>query len=134
VFVSGRLELGEARRPAAAAATAAVGEEDGEASVGYAMKPQIIAEEISPLTEKRRSRAKTLELKVWSEEHDPEVIHKLREALRRFPGNCVTVLNVRRREDWQIEVLPGGEFAIDPTDDLLRVLDELLGPGSASLR
>jgi DNA polymerase III subunit alpha len=126
VFVHGRLELGEHRR-----AVPNAGDDDGEAAVGYAMKPQIIADEIVSLTHKRRTRARTMRMSLSSGEHDPAVLMRLRDALQRFPGPCATLVRVLR--DGETETVLYPELAVDPTDDLLRALDELLGPGRTTL-
>jgi DNA polymerase-3 subunit alpha len=129
VFVSGKLEMGERRRPPAPGAG---GDEEGEgAGGGYAMKPQIIADEIVVLTQKRRERAKTLRMLLTTERHDPGVLVRLRDALQKFPGSCGTKLRVQLAGESETVLYP--PIAVDPTDDLLQAVDEILGPGHASL-
>jgi DNA polymerase-3 subunit alpha len=130
VFVSGRLELGEARRPAATGA----GDEDGEASVGYAMKPQIIAEEVSRLTDKRRNRATIIDLRVRAGDLHPDSMQRLRAALERFPGSCRPELHILRPGETETTIELASSLYVDPSDGLLQAVEELLGPGSASLR
>jgi hypothetical protein len=135
VFVSGRLELGEARRPPAnAAAASATGDDDGEASVGYAMKPQIIADEISRLTDKRRTRATIIDLRVRTGDLDPQRMRELRSALQRFPGSCRPELHILRPGETETTIEMPSDLYVDPSDGLLEAVERLLGPGSASLR
>jgi DNA polymerase-3 subunit alpha len=130
VFVSGRLELGEHRRGPALN----TGDEEGDASVGYAMKPQIIAEEVVSLTERRRARATVIDLRVRADALAPAALQELRSALKRFPGGCKPELHILRPGETETTIELARDLYVDPTDGLLQAVEKLLGPGSASFR
>ena len=127
VYVNGRLELGERRKPTA-------GDEEGEEGSAYAMKPQIIADEIVPLTRKRCEKASYIDLRIRADEHDPSVLHALKDALQRYPGSCVLRLRVLRPGETETELKLPEDLAVDPSDGLLQTVEALLGPGSTSLK
>jgi hypothetical protein len=132
VFVTGRLELGEHRRgPAAALNT---GDEEGDAPAGYAMKPQIIAEEVVPLTQRRRARATVIDLRVRADVLAPAALQELRAALKQWPGGCKPELHILRPGETETTIELARDLYVDPTDGLLQAVEKLLGPGSASFR
>jgi len=129
VFVSGRLELGEGFR-----ATAGADEGESSASGNFAMKPQIIADEITPLTQKRRKTARGVDLTVSGGSLGSREMERLKETLQKHPGGCRPFLKVLRPGETETWIELPKELGIDPTDGFLTEIEDLLGPGTARLR
>ena len=133
VFVSGKLELGEARRTR----QPTVDEDDddtGHAATPVGIKPQIIADEIVPLVEARRRIARTVDLRVHTDRFDPDAMPKLKRTLERFPGNCQPVLRLVRPGESETTIDLPEHLRVDPSDGFLREMESLLGPGNTVVR
>jgi DNA polymerase-3 subunit alpha len=129
VFVTGRLELGEGFR-----AAADTDDSDNGAGGGFSMKPQIIADEITLLTEKRRKTARGVDLTVCGGSLGSGEMRKLKETLQKHPGGCRPFLKVLRAGETETWIELPKELGIDPTDGFLTEIEDLLGPGTARLR
>jgi len=125
VLITGRVEFGERR-----AATATSEGEEG----GFAMTPQLIADEVISLAEARRRHARIVDLEVKSDAVDATSLEQLRSTLRRHPGRCRPYLKVVRSGATETFIELPGDLNVDPTDGFLRDVEELLGPGSACIR
>jgi DNA polymerase-3 subunit alpha len=130
VLVTGRVEFGERR----AAGVVAVTSESDDAGAGFSLRPQLIAEEIVALSDARRKQARIVDLELRSGEVDEARLAKLRTALMRHPGRCRPYLKIVRcgATETLIELPP--DLNIDPTDNFLRDVEDVLGPGAASIR
>jgi DNA polymerase-3 subunit alpha len=124
VYVSGKLELGErgGRRQGAG--------DDGNGG-GNAIKPQIIAEEIVPLAEKRRALAKRVVINLRSGQFDPRLMVDLKSTLERFPGDCASRVTVIRPE---ASVELKCTFKVDPSDGFRNAVEAIAGPGSVCIQ
>jgi DNA polymerase-3 subunit alpha len=129
VLVTGRVEFGE-RRAAGLAAAAAVSEE----GAGFALSPQLIADEVVALSEARRRQARVVDLKLASGNVDESCLAKLRSTLLRHPGRCRPYLKIVRSGATETLIELPAELAIDPTDAFLRDVEDVLGPGAAEIR
>jgi DNA polymerase-3 subunit alpha len=122
VFITGRLEMAEGFRTANA--------DDG----AFAMKPQIIAEEIIALSEKRRKTARGVDLTVAGGSLGDNDMERLKATLQRHPGGCRPFLKVLRAGETETLIELPKELGIDPTDRFLADIEDILGPGAAVLR
>lgn len=129
VFVTGRLEIGEGAR-----AGGDTDEGGGGARGGFRMKPQIIAEEVTVLTEKRRMTARGVDISVSSGALGSDDMERLKATLQKHPGTCRPFLKVRRPGETETWIELPKELGVDPTDIFLSEIESLLGPGSATLR
>jgi len=132
VLVTGKLEVGD-RRPRQMDSSED-GEGDGAGTGGFAMKPQIIAEEVLPLTEARRRRAGKVELLIRTDRVRPAVLRQLRSELEQHPGKCRAVLQVLIPGVAKASIPASTRLCVDPSDSLRDAVDRLLGPGSMSIR
>jgi len=130
VLVTGRVEFGERR----AAGVAAVTADSDDAGPGFALRPQLIAEEIVTLSDARRKQARIVDLELRSGEVDETRLAKLRSTLMRHPGRCRPYLKIVRCGATETLIELPADLNIDPTDNFLRDVEDVLGPGAASIR
>ena len=130
VLVTGRVEFGERR----AAGVAAVSSEGEDAGPGFSLRPQLIAEEIVTLCDARRKQARIVDLELRSGEIDESRLAKLRTTLLRHPGRCRPYLKIVRSGATETLIELPADLNIDPTDNFLRDVEDVLGPGAASIR
>jgi DNA polymerase-3 subunit alpha len=120
VMITGRLEFGEKR---------AAGGDDG-----FALTPQIIAEEIVTIGDARRRFAKTVEFHFNADEVTDDCIDRLKTLLERHPGKCRVYVKIVKPGATETVIELPKELAGDPSDRFLKDVEELLGPGHMSLR
>ncbi len=127
VLVTGRLDAGDRGSRADAS-------DDEEAGVGFAMKSQIIADEILPLSEARRRRARSIDVRIRADAIDRERIVALRDALARFPGPCRSTIRLLRPGACEATIELPPELSVDPCDGFRQAVEAVLGPGSMNVR
>ena len=118
------------RRAAGLAAASGEGDDAG----GFALSPQLIADEVIKLSDARRRQARIVDLKLSSGEVDEGRLSRLRSTLLRHPGRCRPYLKIVRSGATETLIELPSELNVDPTDAFLRDVEDLLGPGAASLR
>jgi DNA polymerase-3 subunit alpha len=121
VMITGRLEFGERR--------AADKSEDE-----FALKPQVIAEEIITLGDARRRFAKIVDFRFETDTINLDCIERLKSTLKRHPGRCRPYVKVVKPGATETVIELPAELAVDPSDRFLKDIEELLGPGRMSLR
>ncbi|MFP6626438.1 MAG: OB-fold nucleic acid binding domain-containing protein, partial [Deltaproteobacteria bacterium] len=127
VFVSGTLEMGEA--PAATSI-----DSDPASEPDFARKPQVIANEIIPLVEARRRRARSIDIKLEAGRFDPAHLDQLKDTLAKYPGQCRPYLKVIRPGQSEAIIELPEDLSVDPSDRLLAEIEALAGPGTAVVR
>jgi DNA polymerase-3 subunit alpha len=127
VLVTGRMDRGERNARADAA-------DDEEGGASFAMKPQIIAEEILPLSDARRKRAKAIDMRIRADAIDRDRIVALRDALKRFPGPCRSTIRLLRPGACEATIELPADLSVDPSDGFRKAVEAVLGPGSMNVR
>jgi hypothetical protein len=120
-MITGRLEFGERR--------AAGGGDDG-----FALTPQIIADEVVTLGDARRRFAKIVDFRFQTDDVSLDCIDHLKTTLQRHPGKCRSYVKVVKPGATETVIELPNELAVDPSDSFLKDVEELLGPGRMSLR
>jgi DNA polymerase-3 subunit alpha len=128
VLVTGRIDLGERN------ARAETSDDEDAGASSFAMKPQIIADEILPLTEARRKRAKAIDVRIRADAIDRERILALRDTLKRFPGPCRSTVRLLRPGACEATIELPADLSVDPSDGFRKAVEAVLGPGSMNVR
>jgi DNA polymerase-3 subunit alpha len=108
--------------------------DDEEGGASFAMKPQIIAEEILPLSDARRKRAKAIDMRIRADAIDRDRIVALRDALKRFPGPCRSTIRLLRPGACEATIELPADLSVDPSDGFRKAVEAVLGPGSMNVR
>jgi DNA polymerase-3 subunit alpha len=89
---------------------------------------QIIADEISPLTQTRENSVKQVHIKLRHDRVDEEKMVSLRQALDQYKGTCAIVLHVFSPDHETVIALPE-DIKVAPTESMVEAVERLFGNG-----
>ncbi|MFA6109004.1 MAG: DNA polymerase III subunit alpha [Candidatus Latescibacterota bacterium] len=90
------------------------------------------AERAMPLEQARASLTRAVNLAVAGDRAAPEVLSRIRGLCERYAGDCELLLHLRQEGD-RDTVVRSRTVRVNPCDELIRQLEELLGPQSTWL-
>jgi len=131
VIITGKLELGE--RGGRGGGGNGGGSDEGGEGGGFAMKPQIIADEILLLSDARRRKARSVDVHVRVDSFDVGRLAELKDAFKQYPGACRSFLKLLKPGASETTIELPTDLNVDPSDDFRDAVETLLGPGSTSV-
>lgn len=97
-------------------------------------EPRIIASDVIPLEEAMHKLTKALRINVVSTGFEKKMLGELKDILIKYPGKLPVYLNLINSDKKITEVLLGEDFKVEPIENLIIDLEDLLGAGSVDLR
>jgi DNA polymerase-3 subunit alpha len=92
---------------------------------------RILVNEVMPLEKAKEKLAKGIVLTVDINELREQMIVQLREVMERHKGNCPCFFRVRDAKS--VKIFQSTKFNVEPTDQFLEAVRQVLGPGSVRL-
>ena len=99
----------------------------GEVSTGEE-KPKIFPQELLPLEDAPRRFTKQVHLRLHTAHLQPENLESVRELAESHPGKCPLFLCLMRPTGEVVYIEAHGRFSVQPSIELQRAADALLGP------
>jgi len=88
---------------------------------------KLIATEITPLKDVRENLTKSVHFKLSTPGLEKEQIHKLNDIIKKYKGNCDTVVHVVIPNRSETIISLPDEVKISPSDEMLRDVEKLFG-------
>ena len=80
------------------------------------------------MAQAREALTKSVNLILPYDDIDDEMLNALKELCERHRGDCELRLCVQQREDGKDTVVRARSLRVDPCDELLNGVDEIIGP------
>jgi DNA polymerase-3 subunit alpha len=91
-------------------------------------------EEVMPLTEALKARAKRMVLHIKLASMEASVFEELKNLLRAHTGNCPVFFELEADNAYQMLVQSLEVQGVDPSEDLTKVLEDLLGENTVNIQ
>lgn len=96
--------------------------------------PKLIADDIIPLDEVKRRFTKFVSIHVRSAGLEKQTLDSIRGILTGYKGSIPVYITITTSDDHKIDIQACDDLRVEPSDDLIKELEELLGEGTVSLR
>lgn len=96
--------------------------------------PKLIADDIIPLDEVKRRFTKFVSINVRSAGLEKQMLDSIKGVLTGYKGSIPVYITITTSDDHKIDIQACDDLRVQPSDDLIKELEELLGEGTVSLR
>jgi len=96
--------------------------------------PKIVAEEVIPLEEARDKLTKVLVITLVTAGLEKEMLELLKDVLSKYPGKIPVCLIFTNQKNQSVRMVLSDTFRIQPSDALVKDIEELLGEGIVSFK
>ena len=97
-------------------------------------RPRLIAQQIVPIEQGPSKLARSIELTLRSVGTEKEFLEQLKELLSRFPGVVPVYFKLELAEQPSMRLKLAEHFKVDPTQELLDALGQLLGEEAVAIQ
>ena len=95
---------------------------------------KVVAKEVIPLSEVEKHLAKSAHIKLIITGLEEETLLSLKEVLLSYPGNCSVYFDLKNGPHREIILGGNPELRIEPGQELMKKVEELVGEGSVSFK
>ncbi len=96
-------------------------------------QPKIIADSIVPIEEAKTRLTRSISVRLLSTGEEENIFNKLKEVLLKHRGNIPVYLNLSTVQNRSYNILIDKAFFVDPSDELMRELEEIVGKGQIDI-
>ncbi len=93
-------------------------------------EPKIIAEDIIPLEKVKEKYTRSVLIKLSTTGLEESMMKRVKFCIQKFGGKVPVMIDLFSPEGRKIRVSVDGELYVNPTDELLTALEEILGSGN----
>ncbi len=96
--------------------------------------PKLIADDIIPLEEVKKRYTKSLAINVMSAGLEKNTLDSIRGIISHYRGAIPVYLTIKTPDQKVVDIQASDDLRVQPSDGLVKELEELLGEGAVSLR
>jgi len=97
-------------------------------------EPKLIADDITPLDEVKKKFTKSVSINIVSAGLEKDTLDTVKGILSHYRGAIPVFLSIVTPDEKRIDIQASDDFRVQPNDNLIKDLEELLGEGTVSLR
>ena len=97
-------------------------------------EPKLIADDIIPLEEVKKRFTKSVSIGIVSAGLEKDALDTIKGILSQYRGSIPVFITITTPDEKRINIQASDDFRVQPSDNLIKDLEELLGEGAVTLR